>query len=50
MIDGLEIVDRIASVPTGRRGWFDDVPREAVVIERMERVDDEEESAKNDNQ
>ncbi len=50
VIDGLEIVDRIASVPTGRRGWFDDVPREAVVIERMERVDDEEESAKNDNQ
>ena len=38
--DGLEIVDRIASVPTGRMGWFDDVPRTAVVIEKIERIDD----------
>ncbi len=38
--DGLEIVDRIASVPTGRMGWFDDVPRTAVVIEKIERIND----------
>ena len=38
--EGLEIVDRIASVPTGRMGWFDDVPRTAVVIEKIERIDD----------
>ncbi len=38
--EGLEIVDQIASVPTGRMGWFDDVPRSAVVIEKIERVED----------
>ena len=38
--EGLEIVDRIASVPTGRMGWFDDVPRTAVVIEKIERIND----------
>ena len=38
--EGMEIVDRIASVPTGRMGWFDDVPRTAVVIEKIERVED----------
>ena len=38
--DGMELVDRIASLPTGRRGWFDDVPKAAVVIDRVERVAD----------
>lgn len=38
--DGMELIDRIASLPTGRHGWFDDVPRTAVVIDRVERVDD----------
>ena len=38
--EGMEIVDQIASVPTGRMGWFDDVPRTAVVIEKIERVED----------
>ena len=46
--EGQEIVDRIAARPTGRRGWFDDVPKEAVVIERIERADDE--GAQTDNQ
>ena len=39
VIEGVEIVDRIASVPTGRMGWFDDVPRVPVVIEKMEIVE-----------
>ena len=34
--DGIEVVDKIAAVPTGRMGWFDDVPRTPVVIEKME--------------
>ncbi len=38
--EGQEIVDRIAARPTGRCGWFDDVPKEAVVIERIERIGD----------
>ena len=34
--EGIEVVDKIAAVPTGRMGWFDDVPRPPVVIEKME--------------
>ena len=34
--EGIEVVDKIAAVPTGRMGWFDDVPRTPVVIEKME--------------
>lgn len=34
--EGIEVVDKIAAVPTGRMGWYDDVPRTPVVIERME--------------
>ena len=34
--EGLEVIDKIAAVPTGRMGWFDDVPRTPVVIEKME--------------
>lgn len=40
VIDGLDIVDRIASVPTGRMGWYDDVPKSPVVIDKIERVED----------
>ena len=40
VIEGLEIVDKIASVPTGRMGWFDDVPKSPVVIEKIERIED----------
>lgn len=36
--EGIEIVDQIAAVKTGRRGWFDDVPRDAVVIESIDVV------------
>jgi len=38
--EGMDIVDQIASVATGRRGWFDDVPKTAIVIEKIERVED----------
>ncbi|MBQ5893154.1 MAG: peptidylprolyl isomerase [Clostridia bacterium] len=34
--EGLDVIDKIAAVPTGRMGWFDDVPRTPVVIEKME--------------
>ena len=40
VIEGMDIVDRIASVPTGRMGWYDDVPRTPVVIESVTRVED----------
>ena len=40
VIEGLDVVDQIASVPTGRMGWFDDVPRTPVVIESIERAAD----------
>jgi len=38
--EGMEIVDHIASVPTGRMGWYDDVPKTPVVIDKIERVED----------
>ncbi len=34
--EGLEVIDKIAAVKTGRMGWFDDVPKTTVVIEKME--------------
>ena len=37
--EGIEVVDKIAAVPTGRMGWFDDVPRTPVVIESMEIIE-----------
>lgn len=40
VIEGMDIVDRIASVPTGRMGWYDDVPKTPVVIEKIERIED----------
>ncbi len=38
--EGIEVVDKIAAVSTGRMGWFDDVPRTPVVIEKMEVIKD----------
>ena len=40
VVEGIEVVDKIASVPTGRMGWFDDVPRTPVVIEKMEVIEE----------
>ena len=39
VIEGVEVVDKIAAVPTGRMGWFDDVPKTPVVIDRMEIIE-----------
>jgi len=36
--DGLDVVDKIAAVKTGRRSGHDDVPAEAVVITRARRA------------
>ena len=38
LTDGFDVLDAIASAKTGRRGYFDDVPREAVIIDKMELV------------
>ena len=40
VIEGMDVVDKIACVPTGRMGWFDDVPKTPVVIEKIERVEE----------
>jgi cyclophilin family peptidyl-prolyl cis-trans isomerase len=37
VVDGMDVVDRIAAVPTGRMGRYRDVPREDVVIVRAYR-------------
>jgi cyclophilin family peptidyl-prolyl cis-trans isomerase len=36
---GMEVVDAIAKVKTGRRGHHDDVPTEAVIINKVSRVE-----------
>jgi len=36
--DGMDVVDKIAAVPTGKRGFYQDVPVEAVVIRTIRRV------------
>lgn len=38
VVKGTEVVDKIKSVPTGKKGWFEDVPQEPVVIEKAEVV------------
>lgn len=37
--EGMEVIDRIAAVRTGRRRGFDDVPVDDVVIQSVRRVD-----------
>jgi cyclophilin family peptidyl-prolyl cis-trans isomerase len=39
VVDGLDVVDRIAQVRTGRRAGHDDVPVEPVVVKSVTRVD-----------
>lgn len=39
VVSGMDVVDRIARVPTGRSGPHSDVPREPVVIERARLLD-----------
>lgn len=39
VVSGTEIVDQIERVPTGRKGFHDDVPNTDVVIEKVVEVD-----------
>ena len=39
VIDGIDVVDKIASVRTFSRGWYDDVPCDPVVIEKIEVIE-----------
>ena len=39
IVEGIEIVDMIAGVKTGSYGWYEDVPRTAVVIESIEVIE-----------
>ena len=40
LTDGFDVLDKIASVKTGRMGYFADVPRESIIIDRMELVEE----------
>ena len=39
LTDGFDVLDKIADVKTGRMGWFDDVPKDPVVIEKIEIIE-----------
>jgi peptidyl-prolyl cis-trans isomerase A (cyclophilin A) len=39
VIEGMDVVDRIAEVETGRKRGFDDVPVDAVVMKSVRKVD-----------
>ena len=39
LTDGFDVLDQIASVPAGRMGWYDDVPRTPVVIDKIEVIE-----------
>ena len=41
VVEGMEVVDRIARVPTTHRGGHENVPVDDVVIERAEALDDD---------
>jgi peptidyl-prolyl cis-trans isomerase A (cyclophilin A) len=38
VVEGLDVVDKIKAVPTGKRGSFDDVPVKDVVIQSVRRA------------
>ena len=38
VIEGMDVVDKIANVRTGRYGWYSDVPRVPVIITKAEIV------------
>jgi peptidyl-prolyl cis-trans isomerase B (cyclophilin B) len=40
VVDGMEAVEKIRKVPTGNKGFHQDVPRESVIIESAELLDD----------
>jgi peptidyl-prolyl cis-trans isomerase A (cyclophilin A) len=37
--EGMDVIDKIAAVETGRRRGFDDVPVEAIIMKRVQRID-----------
>ncbi len=39
VIEGIEVVDKIAGTKTGSMGWYDDVPRIPVIIEKVEVIE-----------
>jgi len=39
VIEGMDVVDKIAAVETGRKRGFDDVPVEAVIMKTVRKVD-----------
>lgn len=39
VVSGIEVVDKIANIPTASYGWYQDVPTEPVVIEKAELID-----------
>ena len=39
VVEGIDVVDKIANVQTCSRGWYDDVPKVPVVIEKVEIVE-----------
>ena len=39
VVSGMEVIDAIAKVKTGRRGHHDDVPLDAVIVNKVSRVD-----------
>ncbi|KAB7623667.1 peptidyl-prolyl cis-trans isomerase [Alkalilimnicola sp. S0819] len=41
VVEGMDVVDRIAKVPTGNQGMHSDVPRETVVVEKAYRAEAE---------
>jgi cyclophilin family peptidyl-prolyl cis-trans isomerase len=36
--EGMDVIDKIAAVETGRRRGFDDVPVEPVIMTRVRRI------------
>ena len=40
LTDGFDVLDAIAATKTGRYGYFADVPREPIIIDRMELVEE----------
>jgi peptidyl-prolyl cis-trans isomerase B (cyclophilin B) len=39
VVEGIEVVDKIANTATTSYGWYDDVPRVPVVIEKVEIIE-----------
>ncbi len=35
VVNGMEVVEKMAQIPTGRKGMYDDVPREDIVIKSV---------------